>query len=84
MNTTGGSVALLTSRPSKSAEVIERVSRCTVQPHCEEYPKKVQILGAGMIIIGKAQLSVSTTLNWLYLPYLTYRLPGTRWVQVRN
>ncbi|PTB49596.1 hypothetical protein M431DRAFT_500069 [Trichoderma harzianum CBS 226.95] len=27
MNTTGGSLALLTSRPSKSAEVIERVSR---------------------------------------------------------
>ncbi|QYT03682.1 Amidase domain-containing protein [Trichoderma simmonsii] len=39
MNTTGGSLALLTSRPSKSAEVIER------------------ILGAGMIIIGKTQLS---------------------------
>ncbi|KAF3067517.1 putative amidase [Trichoderma lentiforme] len=39
MNTTGGSLALLTSRPSKSAEIIER------------------ILGAGMIIIGKAQLS---------------------------
>ncbi|KAL7926094.1 amidase signature domain-containing protein [Trichoderma austrokoningii] len=39
MNTTGGSLALLTSRPSKSAEIIER------------------ILGAGMIIIGKTQLS---------------------------
>ncbi|KAL6693352.1 amidase signature domain-containing protein [Trichoderma pleuroticola] len=39
MNTTGGSLAMLTSRPSKSAEVIER------------------ILGAGMIIIGKTQLS---------------------------
>ncbi|KAL6824617.1 amidase signature domain-containing protein [Trichoderma sp. SZMC 28015] len=39
MNTTGGSLALLTSRPSKSAEVIER------------------ILEAGMIIIGKTQLS---------------------------
>ncbi|KAH0523116.1 hypothetical protein TsFJ059_008166 [Trichoderma semiorbis] len=39
MNTTGGSLALLTSRPSKSAEVIER------------------IVEAGMIIIGKAQLS---------------------------
>ncbi|KAL6789708.1 amidase signature enzyme [Trichoderma sp. SZMC 28012] len=49
MNTTGGSLALLTSRPSKSAEVIERVSRWT-------------ILGAGMIIIGKAQLSVSSNI----------------------
>ncbi|KAJ4857834.1 amidase domain-containing protein [Trichoderma breve] len=39
MNTTGGSLALLTSRPSKSAEIIER------------------ILEAGMIIIGKTQLS---------------------------
>ncbi|PKK54888.1 hypothetical protein CI102_381 [Trichoderma harzianum] len=44
MNTTGGSLALLTSRPSKSAEIIERVSRWT------------------MIIIGNAQLSVSSNI----------------------
>ncbi|EHK48802.1 hypothetical protein TRIATDRAFT_175067, partial [Trichoderma atroviride IMI 206040] len=32
MNTTGGSLALLTSRPSKSAEIIERVSRSNIMP----------------------------------------------------
>lgn len=37
-----------------------------------------------MIIIGKTQLSVSTSLNSLYLPYLMCKSPGTRWFQVRN
>ena len=57
MDTTAGSFALAGSKPKRNADIVEQVIHCCTSQSTRSLTQ-TQLIGAGVIIIGKANLTV--------------------------
>lgn len=90
LDTTAGSLALVDSRPRKNATVVDRVSKFASRlGMLHVLTINWKLLDAGMILIGKASLTVSnrysSTITFDLAPaYISTYLPGLIWQIVRS